>query len=93
MLNIKTLNRMPYANAKVYVEDNGTIALISYRTTVAVIDPQGWLSVSGTYSATTRRHLSAFMQEYGNGFDYYAAKSAYLNSYELNVNTGEMRVF
>lgn len=89
MLNIRTLEKMPYANAKVYVEDNGNIALISYRTTVAVIDNEGWLTVNGTYSATTRKHLSAFMHEYGNGYGYYDAKSAYLNDYALNLNTGE----
>ena len=89
MLNIRTLEKMPYANAKVYVEDNGNIALISYRTTVAVIDNEGWLTVNGTYSATTRKHLSAFMYEYGNGYGYYDAKSAYLNDYALNLNTGE----
>ena len=93
MLNIRTLEKMPYANAKVYVEDNGNIALVSYHTTVAVIDNEGWLTVNGTYSATTRKHLSAFMHEYGNGYGYYDAKSAFLNSYELNLNTGEMRVF
>lgn len=93
MLNIRTLEKMPYANAKVYVGEEGNIALQSYNTVVAVIDPEGWLTVNGTYSATTRKHISAFMHEYGKGYNYYDAKSAYLNSYELNLNTGEMRAY
>lgn len=73
---------------KEYYED-GTIALVSYTTTVAVIDPEGWLSVRGLYSRTTIKHISWFMKEIGSS--YYTAKQLYLDSKEMNIHTGEIR--
>ena len=86
----KKLSRMPYAQASVEIDENGGIYLVSYSTAVIVIDPQGWLSCTGTYSVTTRNHISAFMHEYGNGADYYTAKKCYKDNTIYNIYTGEI---
>ena len=89
MIMITKLTKMPYANARVIKYDDGTTILQSYKTQVAEIDKDGWLQVFGLYSATTRRHISAFMREYTN-FDYYMAKDIYISSEKLNLATGEI---
>ena len=86
----KKLSRMPYAQARVEIDENGGIYLVSYSTIVIIIDPQGWLSCTGTYSATTRKHISAFMHEYGNGAGYYTAKKCYEDNAIYNIYTGEI---
>ncbi len=89
-MTVKRLDRMPYAQAKVIIDDNGA-HLISYATLVCTIDNAGWLSCTGTYSVTTRRHIHAFMCEYGHGANYYTAKGCYEKQEEYNVLTGEIR--
>ena len=86
----KKLSRMPYAQARVEIDEYGGISLVSYSTVVIIIDPQGWLSCTGTYSQTTRRHISAFMHEYGNGAGYYTAKKCYEDNAIYNIYTGEI---
>ena len=85
----KKLKYCPYGQAHVTVDENGAISLVSYSKTVIVIDPMGWLTCFGTYSTTTRKHISAFMKEYTN-MNYYTAKDAYLNNYTINIYTGEI---
>jgi hypothetical protein len=87
----KNLDRMPYAQAKIVFDGEGT-HLISYTTLVCTIDPEGWLSCTGTYSATTRKHISAFMRECTANLCYYDAKACYEGSHELNIHTGEIRM-
>ena len=87
---MKKLAKMPYAQAHVEILHDGTIVLVSYKTRVAQILPNGWLTVYGLYSMTTRRHISAFMSEYGNGCDYATAKMIYTNNMSLNIYTGEV---
>ena len=89
----RSLRIMPYAQAKVrnYGDiDRDLIVLQSYKTDVIYID-NGWLSCTGLYSMTTRKHISAFMREYGNGFTFHDVKKAYEGNYELNITTGEIR--
>lgn len=88
-MEYKKLKYCPHGQAYVTVDEHGAISLVSYSTTVIVIDPMGWLTCSGTYSATTRRHIGAFMKEYTN-MNYYTAKDAYLNNYAINIYTGEI---
>ena len=57
---------------------------------VISIDPQGWLVCTGTYSVTTRKHIGAFMHEYGNGASYHTAKMCYENNQTYNIYTGEV---
>lgn len=81
------LSKMPYAHAAVrfYAED---IALYSYDTCVALINKEGWVIVGGLYSATTRRHLSAFASEYCNT-NYYTLKRCYTDGLRYNIHTKE----
>lgn len=83
------LKSMPYAQAHVRTNDSETI-LISYQTAVAVISSDGWLTVNGLYSATTRRHLGAFAKEYC-GTTYQVLKLIYDDDMEYNIHTGEIR--
>ena len=90
----RTLRSMPYAQAKVRnYADVGIdrIVLQSYRTDVIIID-RDWLECTGLYSMTTRKHISAFMREYGNGFTFQDVKKAYEGGYLLNIATGEMKL-
>lgn len=70
MFTTSALKNMPYAQAKVRRGAN-YISLVSYSTTVIEIT-DNTLRVYGLYSATTRRHISAFMREMG--LDYSIAK-------------------
>ena len=95
-MTIKKLSRMPYAQAHVEIDDDGNINLFSYVTLVCTITADKWLTCTGTYSQTTRKHISAFMHEYvewpnGERGDYYTAKNAYLGNYRLNIETGEVQ--
>ena len=90
-MTIKKLSAMPYAQARIEIDDNGNIHLYSYYTRGAELDADGWLTVYGLYSATTRRHISAFMREYCKPFDYYAAKTCYECNERLNIHTAEVR--
>lgn len=81
------LKSMPYAQATVIIIDE--IVLRSYQTDVIIVTADGWLVCTGTYSATTRRHIGAFMREYGYG-DYQLAKMLYKDGMKMNIHTGEI---
>lgn len=83
----RPLKAMPYAQARVIEEDEGS-ALVSYYTIVCVVDKDGWLQINGLYSMTTRRHISAFMQELG--LSYQLAKQLYQDGLKYNLKTGEV---
>lgn len=85
----KKLNAMPYAQAKVVIMPNGLTILRSYETNVAYLRPDGWLSINGLYSATTRKHIGAFVKEYAN-ISYQLAKDLYLKKMAYNIYTGEV---
>ena len=87
-MTTKALEKMPYAQAHINRYDNGEITLVSYVTTVAAIDKDGWLTVYGLYSNTTRRHLSAFAAECC-GTDYYTLKKCYYRHLQFNIHTKE----
>ena len=89
MLTITALSAMPYAQATVRKYEDGTIVLQSYSTAVAYIEPDGRLYIRGLYSATTRRHIGAFVKEYAN-LDYQTAKRIYEDGYGYNIHTGEI---
>lgn len=84
-----TLTAMPYAQATIHKHDDGTIVLISYQTPVAYIEANGDLCIRGLYSATTRKHIGAFVREYAN-LDYQTAKRIYEDGYAYNIYTGEV---
>ena len=96
MTKMNTLASMPYAQAHTMEYDDGTFDLISYRTLVVRINPEGWLECTGTYSATTRKHIGAFMRNEVSAMckhplDYYTAKRCYLNNETMNIYTGEVK--
>lgn len=88
-ITIKKLSAMPYAQAHVEYIDDNNVYLWSYRTLVAQIE-NGWLTINGLYSATTRRHIGCFMREYVNGSNYHLAKQLYYDNMACNINTGEV---
>lgn len=83
------LSAMPYAQACVIKMSNGEVTLRSYSTDVARIDASGWLVVYGLYSATTRRHIGAFVKEYAH-ISYQVAKELHLKKWTYNIYTGEI---
>lgn len=85
----KKLTKMPYAQAKVRMLSGFYHnELISYKTTVAAIRG-GWLYIYGLYSATTRRHIGAYVQEYAN-ISYQFARELYEKKMKYNIYTGEV---
>lgn len=84
----RPLKFMPYAQATVIISEKNDITLRSYKTDVIIIS-DGWMSCTGTYSQTTRRHISAFMKEYYLG-DYFLAKFLYQEKIKINIYTGEV---
>lgn len=94
-MKIKKLSAMPYAQAHVEIDPAGNIYLFSYVTLVCVLTVDGWLTCTGTYSQTTRKHIGAFMREYvsypsGDRGSYYDAKRCFENEWRFNVKTGEV---
>ena len=85
---IKKLSAHPYAQAFVEYVDENNFYLWSYRTLVVEVE-NNKITVNGLYSATTRRHIGAFMKEYFN-LSYQTAKMLYENNYTLDLNTGEL---
>lgn len=83
----KPLSAHPYANAYVTIYDD-IITLTSYSTTVAKIEGE-WLEVYGLYSATTRKHIGAFVREFANT-DYHLAKTICNQGLRYNIETGEV---
>ena len=89
---IKKLNAMPYAQAHIEIIDD-TQYLFSYTTLVATArkDEDGCRLIRcyGLYSATTRRHIGAFVKEYAN-LTYQTAKRLFEDGFKYNINTGEI---
>lgn len=85
----KRLAYQPSAQAGVIIDDNG-IHLISYTTLVCTINKNGYLSCTGTYSQTTRRHIGSFLKEYAPNLCYYDAKRCYEKGEKINIHTGEI---
>ena len=61
-ITFRKLKYMPYAQAQVK-QYGDVIILQSYATDVIIIE-NGVMQVTGLYSMTTRKHISAFMREY-----------------------------
>lgn len=88
----KNLAFCPYGSCGIVKNSNG-INLISYTTVVCTIDNMGFLTCTGTYSNTTRKHINAFLKEYAPRLSYYDAKKAYEDRYAINIFTGEIEFF
>lgn len=88
-MTIRKLSTMPYAQAHVE-NDNGTTILVSYVTPIITIRPDGWTTITGLYSMTTRRHIGAFAKEY-TPFDYHTFKKCFEDGLAINIHTGEVK--
>ena len=89
-MTIKKLTAMPYAQAHIEIDNANNKELFSYVTRVASLTNDGWLTIYGLYSQTTRRHISAFCKEYCTPIDYQMARKAYEGGYSINIYTGEI---
>ena len=95
----KPLERMPYAQAGVacrtvtntVFEPVDLKILYSYTTEVIRMYDNRFVLCTGTYSQTTRRHISAFVREYlPEGCSYYNMKSLAKTGGVLDLLTGEL---
>lgn len=84
------LKYAPYATAGYNILADNTIVLMSYETVVITIDGKGWLTCTGTYSTTTRKHIGAFLKECAPLLTYHDAKRAYEDNHKINIYTGEV---
>ena len=82
---MEKLKSMPYAQASIRRAPN-VITLISYTTAVAEIRG-GILQVFTLYSATTRKHIAAFAEQFGA--DYSIAKKCYTDNLGYDIVTRE----
>lgn len=84
----RKLEKMPYAQAYVVIENGQNFTLISYRTRVCIVK-NNVLTVTGLYSQTTRKHIGAFMKEY-IWSNYQLAKKLYEDKKAMDIVTGEI---
>lgn len=69
----KRCEQLGSCQAWVITLDNGTKILQSYKTFVAMVDNNGKIYCSGTYSRTTISHISRFARLFGlSYFDFKA---------------------
>ncbi len=85
------LKNHPYAQCSVRVLLDGSIVFTSYSTDVIYIDKDGWLYVTGLYSATTRKQIGYFLKEYVPFLSFQDIKNLYYNSRLLNIYTAEIK--
>ena len=85
------LKNHPYAQCSVRVLLDGSIVFTSYNTDVIYIDKDGWLYVSGLYSATTRKQIGYFLKEYVSALSYQDIKSLYYSNRVINIYTAEIK--
>ena len=85
------LKNHPYAQCSVRVLLDGSVVFTSYNTDVIYIDKDGWLYVSGLYSATTRKQIGYFLKEYVPALSYQDIKMLYYKKLLCNIHTGELK--
>lgn len=87
---IKKLERMPYAQAHVEIDENGAVYLFSYNTLVAGVDADGFAWCNGLYSMTTRKHIGAFAAEYATPLAFQDFKLMAKDGCKISNKTGEV---
>ncbi len=85
------LKNHPYAQCSVCVYLDGSVVFTSYSTDVIYIDEDGWLYVTGLYSATTRKQIGWFLKEYVPALSYQHIKILYDKDLLYNIYTGELK--
>lgn len=67
--------------------ENGDLCLQSYMTDVIYYDStRGMLYCTGTYSQTTRKHISWFLREYFPDVFYHTMREAYQSNEKVHPN-------
>lgn len=90
---VRKLTNHPGAKCHIFCSDTDRIAPLlfySYSTLVIYVDDDGWLTVHGLYSTTTRRQISWFLNEYYPFISYFDVKCLYEKNQKFNVYTGEI---
>lgn len=87
----RALSHLPAAQAGVNFAPSGELVLMSYTTVTLVLDKNGWLTCTGLYSATTRKHIGAFLKEYMPHVSFSTVSDMVKNGYDFNIHTGEIR--
>lgn len=90
MYTTRKIKDHAYAQATIRLYDDGAIECISYETPVLLIDNQGWLRCTGTYSQTTRKQIGWFIKDLQLPMSYQTAKLLYTDSMKMNIYTGEV---
>ena len=85
----KKLTAHPYANARIEITDTATV-FVSYSTAVIAIDRNGWASISGLYSMTTRKQIGWFLKEYAPAITFQMMKQCLADDMMINIYTGEI---
>ena len=85
------LKNHSYAQCSVRVYLDGSVVFTSYSTDVIYIDEDGWLYVTGLYSATTRKQIGYFLKEYVPALSYQHIKILYDKDLLYNIYTGELK--
>lgn len=86
-----SLKYAPSAQCGVVFGENSVVHFISYTTRVITIDSNGWLTCTGTYSATTRKQIGRFLKEYAPMISYQMVKKVYEDEMKINIHTGEIK--
>lgn len=87
LTDYRTRNLRNHASAQCTIRmyENGDICLQSYLTDVVYYDfMRGMLYCTGTYSQTTRKHISWFLHEYFPQFSYQELRKAYETDCKLS---------
>lgn len=85
MIKLERLKYHKYAKAHI-IRKEYNIELWSYSTKVLIYNTLNKSSeCMGLYSNTTKRHISWFMDQFIEGFDYYDIKKAYLDNEILYI--------
>lgn len=90
---VRKLINHPGAKCHIFCSDTDRIAPLqfySYSTLVIHVDDDGWLTVRGLYSSTTRRQISWFLNEFYPFLSYYDVKRLYEKNQRFNVWSGEI---
>lgn len=86
---IKKLESHRYSQCHVEITPAG-VNFFSYVTLVCMIDEEGWLTCTGTYSATTRKQIGWFLKEYAPDINYQMVKQCLSDNMMINIHTGEV---
>ena len=76
-MTIRKLRDHAYAQCAVYIDDQDNATMVSYYTPVILVKRENgkrYVKCTGTYSATTSRHISWFLREYEPDLCYYDMK-------------------